>query len=174
MNQGKSLLERIQSCAPLTPQQQYEREEFLRDLYEQPAVVHVNAPHAPAANDETKLHAQPPRGRFFRMEHRVFDSPQHNALSHAAQVLLAYMGRCFNGKNNGQIKIPISKLKSRGFNKNSLSRAKIELQDTGFIVTKRRRIVRSPALYALTWLLDPTDPDFDAWVKQPARTREQR
>jgi len=105
-------------------------------------------------------------GRCARQFHDVFDSKQHNAMHPRSQTLLAWANRRFNGSNNGSIFITLTALRKFGFTcftEETLATSLAELLAAGFLVVTRKRCGRRPATYALTWLLDRADPNFDRW-----------
>ncbi|WP_347261436.1 hypothetical protein [Rudaea sp.] len=90
---------------------------------------------------------------FVAMPHHLLESEQWGALSSHAVKLAMEFARQFKGSNNGDISVPFSRMKRRGWRSHhTLKDAIDELVASGFIVR-----TRSPnrhhvcALYAITW-----------------------
>ncbi|WP_395642768.1 hypothetical protein [Rudaea sp.] len=90
---------------------------------------------------------------FVAMPHYMLESEQWGALSSHAVKLAMEFARQFKGSNNGDISVPFSRMKRRGWRSHHTLRGAIEeLIASGFIVR-----TRSPnkhhvcALYAITW-----------------------
>lgn len=90
---------------------------------------------------------------FVAMPHYMLESEQWGALSGHAVKLAMEFARQFKGGNNGDLSVPFSRMKRRGWrSKATLSAAITELIEAAFIVR-----TRSPnrhhvcALYAITW-----------------------
>lgn len=80
--------------------------------------------------------------------HPAFSELSGNGLKLVLAMLSGYVGN-----NNGHLVATHSQMRRFGFNsKESLSRAIRELLAFGLIVRTRAQVLRSPALYAITWL----------------------
>ena len=85
----------------------------------------------------------------------------------AAKLLLALLSN-YVGNNNGHLVASHSQMKPHGFSsKDSLARAIRELIASGHVIRTREHHLRSPALYAITWLpIDraPTGRRYDGGI----------
>ena len=90
---------------------------------------------------------------FLALNHPMMDSDAWLGLSGGALKLLLEIGRQFNGHNNGDISIPMKRMKLRGFNSSDvLIRCKRELIDAGFITQTRQGGMHQCSLFAITWM----------------------
>lgn len=116
--------------------------------------------------------------RFVCLPHALLTHPTFTELSGGATKLLLAILSDYVGNNNGHLTATASRMKRFGFNsKDSLSKAIRELLASGYIVRTRTQHLRSPALYAVTWLpineappgqlydagVSPTEVAADEW-----------
>ncbi len=100
--------------------------------------------------------------RFFPLENLLLDHPDFLSMTWASQSLLIHMCGFYNGFNNGDISIPESIMKKRGFCKVTLHRAKKDLINRGWIIQTRQGYKRKCSLFALSWLpLDECKNKYD-------------
>lgn len=103
---------------------------------------------------------------FVGIVRSVFDAPAFQQLSPHAYKLLLDIASQYRGDNNGDLTCAWATVKGRGWrSKTTLSNAKKELIDAGFVyVTRKGRLPNTCELVALTWFpLDPNKKfDFDA------------
>jgi len=92
-------------------------------------------------------------GRFIALPDNMTSSDAWGALSGNAVKLIVEIARQFDGKNNGDLSAPWSKMKRRGFrSKSTLYEATKEASDAGFIIaTRLGGRHRLCTLYAITW-----------------------
>lgn len=91
-------------------------------------------------------------GQFFALPHAILNHPDYISLSWAARSLLIDMGALWNGHNNGDISIPISIMKHRGWTSpNLIQKCKAELLAKDWIRLTRQGHNRVCSLYALSW-----------------------
>lgn len=96
-------------------------------------------------------------GKFLAVPTDVLLSANFCQLSNKAKALLLDLGAWFNGYNNGDLAMPWSWMKKRGWrSKDTLQRAKDELINYGMIELTRQGGMHGPSLYAFTWL--PIEP----------------
>ena len=89
---------------------------------------------------------------FLALERRMIESREWAALPARALKLLIEIGAQLRGHNNGDLSIPWSKMKRRGFRSpETLNRARRDLIDAGFIVQTRHGGLHQCSLYAVTW-----------------------
>jgi hypothetical protein len=92
------------------------------------------------------------KGGYFGIPDLVMDHPNYYRLSGNATKLLTWLGRQYNGGNNGDLSATWSQLKDRGFKSEStIAEVRAELVHYGLITVTRRGGVNKPTLYALTW-----------------------
>ena len=91
-------------------------------------------------------------GGFFGLPDSIMDHPNFCRLSGNATKLLLWLGRQYNGGNNGDLSATWKQVKERGFKSESaLFEARAELLHHRIIVISRYGGVHKPTLYALTW-----------------------
>lgn len=91
--------------------------------------------------------------RFVSMPYSMLSSGAFAELSGNATKLLSAIASFYIGVNNGHLVATHSAMRRFGFNsKDSLSRGIRELIHLGFLIRTRTQHLRSPALYAVTWL----------------------
>lgn len=92
-------------------------------------------------------------GKFFMLKDSISRTEQFGLLSGNATKLLVELARQYNGMNNGDMSIPWSRLKHRGWHsKGTIDRAKVELLAGGWIVETRKGGKNHVcSLYAVTW-----------------------
>jgi hypothetical protein len=93
------------------------------------------------------------QARFVSLPHALLSHPSFQDLSGGAfKVLVTLLGD-YVGNNNGHLTATFSRMKCRGFHsKDSLSKSLRELTRLGYILKTRAQRLRSPALYAISWL----------------------
>jgi hypothetical protein len=92
-------------------------------------------------------------GRFVALPAAVLAHPAFPQLPAGAIKLLLAIAKGYVGNNNGQLVATLSRMKHSGINsKDSLAKGIQNLINFGLIVRTRSQVLRSPALYALTWL----------------------
>ena len=90
---------------------------------------------------------------FLLLTHNMMDSQAWLGLSGSAVKLLLEIARQYNGFNNGDISVPISRMRKRGFNSSDvLSRCKKELIAAGLVTQTRQGGMHYPSLFSVTWL----------------------
>lgn len=93
------------------------------------------------------------RIRFVSLPHALLMHPTFSEISGGASKLLLALLSNYVGNNNGHLTATLSRMKAYGFHsKDSLSRGLRELIKFGYIVRTCSQHLRSPALYAVTWL----------------------
>lgn len=100
---------------------------------------------------------------FLALPHKVLNSDDYLSLSPRAVKLLIDISVQYNGKNNGDLCICLSIMKTRGWTSNDqLKKAKDELIKKEFIKLTRQGGRRIPNLYAITWQpIDECDGKLD-------------
>jgi len=90
---------------------------------------------------------------YFRLEHRLIESPAWAALSFSARALLDLFGRQLNGTNNGHLQATFAWAERYGFGSEHTLRAAIaDLITHGFIYKTRSHGANGAwARYAVTW-----------------------
>ncbi len=92
------------------------------------------------------------KGTFFLIPTAVLDSPAFCSLSFKARALLLDLGSQFRGHNNGDLAMPWSLMKQRGWvSKQTLQNARDELLAKGLIEQTRQGGLHAAGLYAITW-----------------------
>lgn len=100
-----------------------------------------------------KFKSRRANGSFFLLPTDVLDSPCFTSLSFKARALLLDLGAQYRGKNNGDLAVPWSWMKVRGWkSKDTLRRALLELLDAGMIEQTRQGGLHCPSLFAFTWI----------------------
>lgn len=118
-------------------------------------------------------------GKFLRVPTDVLNCENFKKLTSKSKALLLDLGSNFNGFNNGDLAMPWSWMKERGWNsKDTLKRAKDELIKYGMIELTRQGGLHGPSLYAYTWLpiepckgkldVGPTSVASGRWKQPPA------
>lgn len=94
---------------------------------------------------------------FIKIDHEILQSEAYINLSFTARALLVELVLQFNGKNNGDLSVTFSLLKSRGFGSSStITAKKNELITAGLIQETKSPLKYGTAyekmgLYAVTW-----------------------
>lgn len=89
---------------------------------------------------------------FLSIEHRIADSEEFGALSPYALKLLLELARQYRPGKNGDLSIPWSLLKERGWRSQStVLAAKRELLERGWIIETRKGGKHACSLYAITY-----------------------
>lgn len=89
---------------------------------------------------------------FIAVPHFILKSPEFGALTGAGVKLLFELAKEYKGNNNGDFSCAFSVLQSRGWqSKGTLTAAKRELEDSGWIVSTRQGGSHRCGLFALTW-----------------------
>ncbi|MDA3913118.1 hypothetical protein [Oleiagrimonas sp.] len=102
-------------------------------------------------------------GKFLMVPTDVLNSPNYRKLTTKAKALILDLGARFNGFNNGDLAMPWSWMKERGWNsKQTLKNARDELIEHGMIELTRQGGLHGPSLYAYTWLaIEPCKGKLD-------------
>lgn len=121
----------------------------------------------------SKIFTEAYRGekRFIPFPRRVLDSEEITMLSsHATKLLVDFLAMS-NGKNNGDLCATWSMMKKRGWTSGaSLSKAKAELIEKGFIVLTRQGGRNKADLYGLTfYAIDECNNKLDVHIKPTIR-----
>lgn len=113
---------------------------------------------------------------FVQIYFRITDSEEFGALSGNAAKLLLEVARQYRPGRNGDISIPWSMLKGRGWkSQGTVQRAKQELLELGWIIETRKGGKHKCGLYALSYypidasekhLEPPTTVAPDLWKKR--------
>ena len=91
-------------------------------------------------------------GSFVSLPHIVLKHPAFATLTPRGTKLLIDLATQYRGKNNGDLSMPLSQMRSRGWNSSDqLQKAKNELIERGFIVVSRQGGRNKCGLYAVTW-----------------------
>ena len=91
-------------------------------------------------------------GSFVSLPHSVLKHPAFATLTPRATKLLIDLATQYRGKNNGDLSMPLSQMRSRGWNSSDqLQKAKNELIERGFIAVSRQGGRNKCSLYAVTW-----------------------
>ena len=91
-------------------------------------------------------------GTFLALPHDVINSENFSCLSGNAVKLLVQIAAQYNGKNNGDLTLAWSCMKTRGWKSPAtLNRARKILIDYGMIVMTRQGGLGKASLYAITW-----------------------
>lgn len=91
-------------------------------------------------------------GSFVALPHAVIAGNEWAELSASAVKLLLDLYGQYRGKNNGDLTLAWSVMRSRGWkSKQTLYRAKDELLEGGWIICTRQGGRHIPSLYAVTW-----------------------
>ena len=100
---------------------------------------------------------------FVRFPHELLNHRNFNTLSPRATKLLIDIASQYNGRNNGDLCAPLSKMRNRGWNSSDqLFKAKNELVEKGLIRVSRQGGLNKCNLYALTWFsIDECDGKLD-------------
>ena len=107
---------------------------------------------------------------FARMPHQVTNSKNYRSLSVKAKALLADTNARYNGHNNGDIDFSLKTMNKWGWNSNdTISKAKNELMEKGWLVLTRQGGRNQCNLYALTlWAIDDCKGKLDRAATQTA------
>jgi len=90
--------------------------------------------------------------KFVMLWHDLLDLPDYIRLSDKAKVLLPYILRQYNGKNNGDFCAPLSLMKRYGWTSNdTLPKAIKELIGANLLLLSRQGGRRQCNLYAVTF-----------------------
>ena len=115
------------------------------------------ATFAPSTQNDVSTGRVQWRSRFVSLPHALLTDPSFADLSGVAMKLLLALLAGYLGNNNGHLTATHSKMINFGFNsKDSLARGLRELMAAGYILRTKSQHLRSPALYAVTWL--PINP----------------
>jgi hypothetical protein len=86
------------------------------------------------------------------LPHSVLKHPAFATLTPRATKLLIDLATQYRGKNNGDLSMPLSQMRNRGWNSSDqLQKAKNELIERGFIAVSRQGGRNKCSLYAVTW-----------------------
>ncbi len=89
---------------------------------------------------------------FLSIEHRIADSAEFGALGGNAIKLLLELARQYRPGKNGDLSIPWSMLRDRGWkSQGTVARAKQELLEAGWIIETRKGGKHKCSLYALSY-----------------------
>lgn len=89
---------------------------------------------------------------WLALPHYMIESPEFSALPVSAAKLLVQVAADYRGENNGNLEIVWTKYAGRGWNsETTLTRAREELINEGWLVCTRHPYKRRCALYAITW-----------------------
>ncbi len=102
-------------------------------------------------------------GSFARMPHQAINSKHYRNLSIKAQALLACANGRYFGGNNGDIDFTLKTMKKWGWSSNdTITKAKNELLEKGWLVLTRQGGRNKCNLYALTlWPIDECKGKLD-------------
>lgn len=100
---------------------------------------------------------------FLQLYHSVTDSKEFGELSAHAIKLLLEFGRQYRPGNNGDIGIPWSMLRKRGWrSQGTVARAKQELLEAGWIIETRKGGKHLCSLFAVTlWAIDESSKHLE-------------
>ncbi len=91
-------------------------------------------------------------GSFVSFPHSVLKHPAFATLTTRATKLLIDLATQYRGKNNGDLSMPLSQMRNRGWNSSDqLHKAKNELLERGLILVSRQGGRNKCSLYAVTW-----------------------
>lgn len=102
-------------------------------------------------------------GFFARMPHQATDSKNYRSLSYKAKALLMDTNARYRGNNNGDFDFTLKTMNKWGWNSNdTISKAKNELMEKGWLVLTRQGGRNQCNLYALTlWSVDECKGKLD-------------
>jgi hypothetical protein len=91
---------------------------------------------------------------FIQISDLILSSEAYKNLGFSARSMLIEIVKYYNGRNNGSIFISKQVLKSRGFSKNTATKALKELTSHGFIYMTKKggNLNGGCSWYAITWL----------------------
>jgi len=99
-----------------------------------------------------KRNRKAPNGQFAAIPHAVLKTRKYASLDGWGVKLLLDLMVQYNGKNNGDLSMPWSVLKERGWrSKGTMARAERSLREVGFIIKTRFGGKHHCNLYAITW-----------------------
>ena len=102
-------------------------------------------------------------GSFVSFPHSVLKHPAFATLTTRATKLLIDLATQYRGKNNGDLSMPLSQMRNRGWNSSDqLHKAKNELLERGLILVSRQGGRNKCSLYAVTW--QPIDDCKGNWI----------
>ena len=103
------------------------------------------------------------KGQYLALPHSTINHPNFRSLSGTALKLLVDIAAMYNGKNNGDFSTAAKVMQSRGWTSNStITRARRELEEKGFLVQTRLGGRTRCGLYAITWWpIDECDGKLD-------------
>lgn len=115
---------------------------------------------------ESKRHRFTGRGKgppFVQIYHRITDSEEFGQLGPHALKLLLELARQYRPGKNGDLSVPWSLLKNRGWrSQGTVADAKKELMANGWIIETRMGGKHVCSLYALTWYpIDESDKHLE-------------
>ena len=91
-------------------------------------------------------------GQFVALPHAVLKTRKYAALDGWAVKLLVDLCLQYTGRNNGDLSLPWSILRERGWrSKGTVARAERALRDAGFIIRTRKGGCHKCSLYAVAW-----------------------
>ena len=91
-------------------------------------------------------------GSFVSLPHSVLKHPAFATLTPRGTKLLIDLATQYRGKNNGDLSMPLSQMRNRGWNSSDqLQKAKNELIERGFIAVSRQGGRNKCSLYGITW-----------------------
>ncbi|WP_080932452.1 hypothetical protein [Xanthomonas albilineans] len=114
---------------------------------------------------------------FLSIEHRIADSVEFGQLSGNAAKLLLELARQYRPGRNGDLSIPWSMLRGRGWSStHTVQKAKRELLEDGWIIETRKGGSHLCSLYALTYYpIDESEKHQEpATVTAPNLWRQKR
>ncbi|MBV6847564.1 hypothetical protein KWH29_19785 [Xanthomonas campestris pv. paulliniae] len=105
-----------------------------------------------AANKRAKFKGRSKGAPFLAIEHRIADSEEFGRLSGNAVKLLLELARQYRPGKNGDLSIPWSLLRTRGWrSQGTVQDAKRELLESGWIVETRKGGKHLCSLFAISY-----------------------
>jgi hypothetical protein len=100
-----------------------------------------------------KMKSQHVPKNFFAVPHAVIDHPDYISMRWSSKALLMEIGRLYNGFNNGNLSLPFSVMKNKGFSESTLNDAKKELIQNKWIIPVRHSMkFYQCGLFAISWI----------------------
>lgn len=113
---------------------------------------------------------------FLAIEHRIADSAEFGQLSGNAIKLLLELARQYRPGRNGDLSIPWSMLKDRGWrSKATVHTAKLELLSSGWIIETRKGGKHQCSLYAISYFsIDESGKHLEPATATPPNLWQQK
>ncbi|MCL1552830.1 MULTISPECIES: hypothetical protein [Xanthomonas] len=129
-----------------------------------------------AANKRAKFKGRSKGAPFLAIEHRIADSEEFGRLSGNAVKLLLELARQYRPGKNGDLSIPWSLLRSRGWSStHTVQKAKQELLESGWIIETRKGGNHVCSLFAISYYpVDESDKHLEPGSALPSNLWRQK